>query len=79
MIPDFNHMDLESLIDTYTREAAALKQALLDGVLWEEVKERRRRVTRLAIAIHRYKKGIGDDPATVTLRRANREELEDHL
>jgi hypothetical protein len=68
MIPQRNDTDLEGLIAAYTREAAELKQALLDGALWEEVKERRSRVTQLAIAIHQKKERTGTHPAANALR-----------
>jgi hypothetical protein len=49
---DFHHIDLEKLIEFYYKEEGSLKEALLEGASWKELKDIRTRVTQLAIAIH---------------------------
>ena len=52
-------LDLNILKTMYEKEATVLKNALLNGASWEEVKDQRRKVTELAIAMHklRYRTG----------------------
>lgn len=49
---DFSHHDLDSLKILYAKENEELKAMLLNGALWEEVKDQRLRVTKLSIALH---------------------------
>ena len=52
-------LDLNILKTMYDKEAGVLKNALLNGASWDEVKELRRKVTEISIAIHkqRYRSG----------------------
>jgi len=61
-------LDLNILKNMYDREAASLKTALLNGASWDEVKDQRRKVTELSIAIHklRYRSG---NPAESSSRK----------
>ena len=60
---DFYHHDLESLKVLYEKENEELKKRLLNGALWEEVKNQRLRVTELAIALHnKFQAGHGGNP-----------------
>ena len=60
-------LDLNMLKIMYDNEASILKNALLNGASWEEVKDQRRKVTELAIAVHklRYRSG---NPAETSSR-----------
>lgn len=50
---DIQHTDLETLIELYRKEATELKDALLNGALWTEVKDKSDLVTQLARAINK--------------------------
>jgi hypothetical protein len=52
MSSDYNHIKLEELIETYRKEACELRDSLLSGSSWEELKEKSAVVTQLSIAIH---------------------------
>lgn len=60
-------LDLNILKSMYEKEASVLKNSLLNGASWEEVKEQRRKVTEISIAIHklRYRSG---NPAESSFR-----------
>ncbi|MGZ5189868.1 MAG: hypothetical protein ACXWCZ_02550 [Flavisolibacter sp.] len=60
-------LDLNLLKSMYEKEATVLKNSLLNGASWEEVKDQRRRVTEISIAIHklRYRNG---NPAESSFR-----------
>jgi hypothetical protein len=61
---DLSHFDLESLRTLYEKENEDLKAKLLNGALWEEVKEQRIRITELSIALHSKLQSIkGANPA----------------
>jgi|GEM_PF-2691048 len=46
-------MDLVALKNSYEKELANLKALLLSGSSWEEMKDQRKKVTELAIALHK--------------------------
>lgn len=46
-------MDLGSLKNSYDKELANLKALLLSGSSWEDMKDQRKKVTELAIALHK--------------------------
>ena len=48
---DLSHHDLDSLRTLYERENQELRTKLLNGALWEEVKDQRLRITELSIAL----------------------------
>jgi hypothetical protein len=52
-------LDLKILKTMYDKEAAILKNSLLNGASWDEVKDQRRKVTEISIAMHklRYRSG----------------------
>ncbi len=49
---DLSSLDLSTLKVMYQKEEEELKTKLLNGALWHEVKEQRKRVTELSIALH---------------------------
>ena len=63
---DWGSMPIHILRQEYLKECTALHTTLLEGALWEEVRDQRITVTRIAQAIHR-KTGI-TNPAESLLR-----------
>ena len=53
MQKNLKNLDVKSLKEIYSRESQLLKEALLKGASWEDVKEIRRKVTELSILIHK--------------------------
>jgi hypothetical protein len=49
---DYKDINLEELIEVYRKEACELREALLSGASWDELKEKSATVTQLSIAIH---------------------------
>lgn len=49
---DYQHIKLEELIESYRKEACDLRESLLAGASWNELKEKTAKVTQLSIAIH---------------------------
>ena len=62
MHPDFQNADLHELLQSYNQEVKILKFKLLGGESWENLREHKRNVTELAIAIHkkRFPRTSGD-------------------
>ena len=60
--------ELEALKQLYEAEAEKLTLSLLNGASWEEVKDQRKLVTDLAIAIHKMKHA-NSNPAETSLRK----------
>ena len=50
---NWSELDLDALRDAYETEASRLKTSLLNGASWEEMKDQRKKVTELAIALHK--------------------------
>lgn len=50
---NWSEMDVDALRLAYEEEASKLKAALLNGASWEEMKDQRKAVTELAIALHK--------------------------
>jgi len=50
---DIKGKDLQTLIALYSQEIDLLKEKLLNGESWENLRNQRRNITELAIAIHR--------------------------
>jgi hypothetical protein len=48
-----NGKELASLLDQYNQQIDVLKSKLLNGISWEELAPIRKKITELAIAIHR--------------------------
>jgi hypothetical protein len=62
------HLDLASLQDLHRRESARLNELLINGALWDEVRELKLKVTDLAIAIHKKRK---EDPLGSDMAQSN--------
>jgi hypothetical protein len=61
---DPSSLDLDTLKAMYQKEEETLKSKLLNGALWHEVKENRKIVTELSIALHKkYQSLQGLNPA----------------
>ena len=60
--------ELEALKKLYEAEAEKLTVSLLNGATWEEVKDQRKLVTDLAIAVHK-KKHSSSNPAETSMRK----------
>lgn len=50
---DISNSDLQTLLALYNQEIEKLKEKLLNGETWENVKPIRRNITELAIAIQK--------------------------
>jgi hypothetical protein len=50
---DFTNKDLQTLLTLYNQETEKLKEKLLNGESWENVKPVRRNITELGIAIQK--------------------------
>jgi len=68
---NWSEMDLGLLKNSYEKELANLKALLLSGSSWEEMKDQRKKVTELAIALHK-KINTSGNPAESTDRREKR-------
>ena len=66
---DLCGLNLYDLNTMYEREAERLNTALLNGALWEELKDQRKNVTELAIAIHKKTQVINSNPAESVYRK----------
>jgi hypothetical protein len=56
-------LELETLQELYLQAATKLKEALLDGLPWEEVQELRHDLTDLEIALHLKARETGKHPS----------------
>lgn len=59
---NWGELSTDALRELYEKESTDLKKALLNGSTWDEVKDQRRKVTELAIALHK-KINTSDNPA----------------
>jgi hypothetical protein len=75
---EWNRLELVQLMALYKKEANSLKQQLLNGTGWEELKEKRDIVTELAAAIHKKNIESGNPPekGLVVIDRPFKEERE---
>jgi len=48
-------LDINILKEMYEKEAMVLKTALLNGASWDEVRDQRRKVTEISIALHKLR------------------------
>jgi len=46
-------LDIEALKNLYEKESGVLHTKLLEGTPWTELKEQRKKVTKLAITLHK--------------------------
>lgn len=60
-------LDLETLKILYEKEAAQLRNSLINGATWDEVRDQRQKVTNLSIAIHQ-KRNSPSNPAESSIR-----------
>ena len=64
MNQDLSDYNIDSLKALYEKENEVLKSRLLNGELWEEVKEQQQKVTELSIALHKKLQALkGVNPA----------------
>ena len=68
---NWGDLGVDELRDAYKKESAQLKASLLSGMLWEELKDQRQKVTELAIALHK-KINASSNPAESTDRSDKR-------
>lgn len=72
MQPDITNKDLQTLLTLYNQEIDKLKEKLLNGESWENLKPVRRNITELATAIHKLygyilpNKMISEDGVSIT-------------
>jgi len=50
---NWSDLDIDALREAYEKESAQLKASLLSGTLWDDMKDQRKKVTELAIALHK--------------------------
>jgi hypothetical protein len=50
---DIRGKDYETLLTLYNHEVSTLQEKLLSGEPWEDLKDERRNITELAMALHR--------------------------
>lgn len=67
----WNEYDVDELRAMYDLEYSRLKNDLLKGVQWEDLKEQRQKVTELSIALHK-KIHTSTNPAESADRSAKR-------
>ena len=53
MDTNWGDMDMDALREVYDKESAKLKTSLLSGSSWDDMKDQRKTVTELAIALHK--------------------------
>ena len=53
MHTEFEGKDLEALLVLYNSEIKLLKEKLLNGEPWDNLRDQRRNITELAISIHK--------------------------
>ena len=62
MDKNLGSIDLNMLKTMYESEVTHLRESLLGGSSWEDLRDQRRTVTELAIALHQ-KRSQGNNPA----------------
>ena len=58
-----SNLDLDTLKAMYEKGQAELTSSLLSGALWNELKEQRKKLTEVAIMLHKKAQIMGLDPA----------------
>lgn len=71
MEANWSELDLNTLRALFEEESANLKTALLSGCSWEEMRDQRKKVTELSIALHK-KLSTSGNPAESTDRSEKR-------
>ena len=62
-------LDLNTLKSLYEKASSELSDALLNGVEWKETREKRQKVTDLAIEIHKKRFAPNTNPAEQSSRK----------
>ena len=67
---NFNYLNTEQLTELYLKADKELENALINGADWEEIKDKRRIVTELAIELHKKRRpeDFGNTPADTPFR-----------
>ena len=68
-------VDIVTLKAMFHKEEAALKTALLEGKMWDDMVEQRYKVTQLAIAIHNRLHPLTDFNPAEFVKRENYSDL----
>ena len=68
---NWGELDIDALREAYEKESAKLRASLINGFSWEEMKDQRKKVTELAIALHK-KINTSGNPAESTDRSEKR-------
>ena len=58
---EWEHLDTEALRNLYQQKQRELTESLLSGALWQDVRDQRKQVTELSIAL--YRRTQGGNPA----------------
>lgn len=71
---NWSELDIDSLREAYETEAAKLKASLLNGTSWDDLRDQRKKVTDLAIALHKKINTSGNpaESADRSEKRVNR-------
>jgi hypothetical protein len=68
---NFNYISTEQLAELYLKADKELEKALISGATWEDIKDKRRIVTELAIELHKKRnpEDFGSTPADTQIRK----------
>jgi hypothetical protein len=74
METNWSDLDVDTLREAYEKESAQLKASLLSGTSWEDMKDQRKKVTDLAIALHKKLHNSGNPAESMdrSEKRVNR-------
>ena len=61
-----SNLDLDTLKAMYDKGQAELTSSLLSGALWNDLKEQRKKLTEIAIVLHKKAQALGLNPAEFT-------------
>ena len=69
---NFNYCSTEQIADLLCKANEDLKIALISGIDWEQIQEKRSLVTELAIALHKRTRpeDFGETPAEFPFRKS---------
>lgn len=66
---DLMKLDIEVLTALYDREFLELKTALINGTDWNDIRDQKNKVTRIAISIHKkLNRNDSSDPSAFASR-----------
>ena len=63
MNPPLSNLDLDTLKAMYEKGQAELNSSLLSGAAWNDLKEERKKLTEIAILLHKKAQAMGLNPA----------------